>query len=356
MCHTIIFTQKRAPMKKITFLLLLFTANSLFPLKVGVVALMPYPWSCSCPHYNELIAQLQQKGHTAHFIYLSSNKYRNCGIVHTLNLNETDIELDYENKNCLDSFDVLITINDNCLRPKDQKKAIYVMAEPLMIQPQFQSLDSYNKYRDIFAWRHELANNQNIHKGFYPSLSDVHPDFTPFKDRKLCCLINSFLNMPHWKGELYSQRKIIAQFYDKFFPELLTFHGGRGWDGFNIKIHKGHCPDKGLIQRNHKFCYCYENSINEEYYISEKIQDCFVNRCVPIYLGCTRITDFIPKETFIDARQFKGVKEIHEFISNMDEETWLGYIKAIEAFVSSEESRFFKKEYFINSIIEVIEK
>ncbi|MCH9617410.1 MAG: hypothetical protein SP4CHLAM5_06990 [Chlamydiia bacterium] len=344
-------------MKNTFFVFLLIISTHVYSINVGVLAPMPYPASQCYHHSHSLVEQLQDRGHTAHYIYLETKSYKNCGIKHELHLGKYDVVLDYEQPGCLDAYDVLVTITDSLLSPKDKKKAIYVMVEPLMIQPQLATIKDYEQYRDIFVWKHELANNKNIHKSFYSTFKGIHPEFIPFKERKLVCLINAYLTWClHWKGELYSERRVIAEFYDKHHPQSLTFHGGRGWDDLNIKIHRGHCNDKGLVQRNHKFCYCYENNVCDDYYITEKILDCFQSRCVPIYKGCTKITDFIPQETFIDANQFNSVSEIHDFINNMDEETWLGYIHAIEKFAASDASKFFKKEYLNNAVIQVIEK
>ena len=41
-----------------------------------------------------------------------------------------------------------------------------------------------------------------------------------------------------------------------------------------------------------------ENSC-EEYYISEKFFDCFLNNCVPVYYGCSKIKEAYNKDAFI---------------------------------------------------------
>lgn len=50
------------------------------------------------------------------------------------------------------------------------------------------------------------------------------------------------------------------------------------------------------------------------YYWSEKLADCFLARTVPIYYGCTNITDYFPKESMIiidinDHNVFSRIKE-----------------------------------------------
>jgi len=81
-----------------------------------------------------------------------------------------------------------------------------------------------------------------------------------------------------------------------------------------------------------------------------------MNRCVPIYLGSSRITDYIPKETFIDARNFKSLSDMHKWISSMDETTWLTYIHAIEAWHKSNKSAFFTKERYVKMVTDEVFK
>jgi hypothetical protein len=58
----------------------------------------------------------------------------------------------------------------------------------------------------------------------------------------------------------------------------------------------------------YKFSICYENARDTPGYITEKIFDCFFAGCVPIYWGANNITDHIPKECFIDKRDFEDYK------------------------------------------------
>lgn len=52
--------------------------------------------------------------------------------------------------------------------------------------------------------------------------------------------------------------------------------------------------DKLGTLRHFRFALCFENCVFPGY-VTEKVFDCFLSGCVPIYLGAPDITDFIPK-------------------------------------------------------------
>jgi hypothetical protein len=341
-------------MKSKSILLFLLSSNFLFPLHVGIVGLGYSPHHACYHNPNRLTDALIKKGHTVDFVCLYSRKApKNC----RGNLLENDVIINYSHPGSLDAYDVLVITDTKILNKADSKKAILIMFEPPLIIPAFASTAIYKQFKAVFSWDHAKFNGKNIQKSFYFAYDNLIPSFIPFHERKFSCMVagylKSHLNKPN---ELYSERINIAKFYDKFFPTLLTLHGHSGWDKKEITIFKGNAIDKLLVLRQHKFCYCYENSISNQYYITEKILHCLASRTVPIYKGCTNITDYIPEGAFIDANKFTSIRELHDYISNMDEETWLGYIHEIEKFDTSESCKFFKAEYNIKNMVEAIER
>ncbi|MCE7979646.1 MAG: hypothetical protein DYG89_00525 [Caldilinea sp. CFX5] len=72
----------------------------------------------------------------------------------------------------------------------------------------------------------------------------------------------------------------------------------------------------------YRYSIVVENFSNP-YYWSEKLADCFLTWTMPIYYGCTRITEFFPKEALvqIDIADPLAAEKINEIIdSNMWEE------------------------------------
>jgi hypothetical protein len=125
--------------------------------------------------------------------------------------------------------------------------------------------------------------------------------------------------------------------YDKIFPQFSSYAG-------EIK-------SKRKILEQYKFSICYENMRDVPGYITEKIFDCFFAGCVPIYLGASNASDFIPENTFIDKRKFSDYSELFYYLKQLSEDNYLNYLHAIEDYVTSEKILPFGAEYFTNLII-----
>ena len=54
-------------------------------------------------------------------------------------------------------------------------------------------------------------------------------------------------------------------------------------------------------------------------YVTEKIFDALAAGSIPVYLGAPDIESFVPKETFIDMRDFPTVAKLEAFLDNFDE-------------------------------------
>jgi len=142
---------------------------------------------------------------------------------------------------------------------------------------------------------------------------------------------------------------------------------GRGWNNpilYNIPASskenirhswRGEVDDKFDVLKKYRFSICFENSIFDGW-ITEKIIDSFCAGCVPVYWGAPDITNYIPKDTFIDFREFNSYKELDEFLKKMDEKTWNKYIDNINIFLNSDQFyEFFSQERFTQRMIEIFE-
>jgi alpha(1,3/1,4) fucosyltransferase len=315
-----------------TITLFLFSITTLFSAKIGFLCMGHCPELTGICFSTNIGEKLNSFGHEYQMVLIPYHSYPN-----------------------LDSFDLLVSIHDFRIPNHYKNKTILYMLEPPVVIPQFASLKKLTPYKKIFSWNHKIADNKKYYKAFFAAFNGLNPHFKNFSERKFACLINSELSQsfPHPK-QLYSKRAQIAKYYNRHYPASLSVYGGDSWKRHNLSIHKGFCNDKHKVLRDHKFSFCLENWDNDEYYISEKIFHCMQNRCVPIYLGSSKIGDYIPKEVYIDLRKFKSMEALHEYIANMSEDRWLQYIKAIERFCQSEDIRKFSPEKFINRISKVI--
>lgn len=241
--------------------------------------------------------------------------------------------------------------------------------EPMSFQKKY-----HNTFKKIFTWNDDMIDNIKYFKVNYAF--DI-PKTIPkkFKHKKLCCTIagNKFANHPN---ELYSKRvKFIRWFEKHHIDEFDLF--GTGWNQYRfgysflarvlnkVKFlrkkdlfpsYKGMVESKFETMKNYKFSICYENIKEQNGYITEKIFDSFFAGCVPIYWGAKNVTEHIPKECFIDKREFESFEDIYKYIKNMDEKTYIGYLESIEKFLNCSKVEPFRAETFANTIVNEIIK
>jgi hypothetical protein len=120
------------------------------------------------------------------------------------------------------------------------------------------------------------------------------------------------------------------------------------------KVDKGPLPyeKKLAVMNEYKFAVCFENCAFPGY-VTEKIFDCFLAGTIPIYFGPEDITEFVPRNTFIDFRDFKDFKALETFIGNFTSAEAEEKLKAADAFL---QSRAFEKHYLPNFISDIVDK
>lgn len=268
-----------------------------------------------------------------------------------------NVEYLWENAN-FNEYDLIISWNWKPFLSRCKEKVILLCFEPEVIIQEHGDFRLLSSYYCVFTWNHKICNKKQYEKFYYPSFhnKDILPShLPPHNEKKLACMINSHKSENH-KEELYSIRKNIVKFYEQYYPDDFELYGRSGWRSGKFKVFKGKCKNKNQVLQNHKFNYCFENWYNDYHYISEKIFDSFSNLCVPIYLGAKHICDYIPDNTFIDARNFKNIRELHLYIKTMDEETYNKYIQAIVKFNQSKLIEKFTHKHLKNSILEKVKE
>jgi hypothetical protein len=273
----------------------------------------------------------------------------------------------------LDSYDAIFFLDYPGRNNRYLKRLIDMKFENLylflceneIIKPDNWDKKNYQNFKKVFTWRDDIVDNEKIFKFF---LSNKIPKTIPCdlsEKKKFCCMIagNKKNNQP---GELYSERTRAIRWFEKNQPEYFDLYG-KGWDiplpsrltplkpvlkpiyRLFYPQHssfRGEITSKKEILRKYKFSICYENVRDIPGYITEKIFDCFFAGCVPIYLGASNVTDYIPENTFIDKRKFSDYSELFKYMIRISEEDYMNYSKAIESFVRSDRILPFSAEYF----------
>jgi hypothetical protein len=111
-------------------------------------------------------------------------------------------------------------------------------------------------------------------------------------------------------NNMFSGHEVRLSFIEFLRLEKFEFDlYGRGFNPIDDKF-------QGL--KNYKYSIAAENYSADDYW-TEKIQDCFLSWCMPIYYGCTNLEKYFPKESYIqvDLNDRKGsLQIIKEAIKN----------------------------------------
>lgn len=157
--------------------------------------------------------------------------------------------------------------------------------------------------------------------------------------------------------DLYNYRmKAIVHFANK--PYFSLF--GTNWEIHThltiqekkaiVQLNPKKIEDKYKVLSKYQFALCFENC---EYpgYITEKIFDCFICGCIPVYKGAPDIDRFIPSNLYIDMRKFSSFEELDLFLQNLTQEEITGYRKRISEYLKSKEFHSFTDRAFANEIL-----
>lgn len=166
------------------------------------------------------------------------------------------------------------------------------------------------------------------------------------------------------KNELHSKRLEMVQYFGSN-DKLSLF--GSNWDDATRfeptkreemiqiinKLQPSFVDDKILTLSQYKYAICFEN-ISFDGYVTEKIIHCFLAGTIPIYLGAPNITDFIPKNCFIDLRDFRSLEELNLFLEKLSQAEIHQYIANGKNFLASEEGKRFSYEYYAQDIMDKV--
>lgn len=256
------------------------------------------------------------------------------------------------------------------------KPKILILEEGPLIHKDNWKLSNHDLFDIIYTWNDDYVDNIKYYK------YNVHyvEKMRPIVAKKTGFATMIARNKRAWgKYELYSTRREIIRYFEKHSPESFDLYG-QGWDSHyfpsnvplvrllngrtfrpfrnllteNFPSWRGSIDDKFAILPNYKFCFALENSIGPTGYISEKIWDCFFSGTVPIYYGAPNVTDYIPEDTFIDIRKYSKIPTLVEYLNDMTENEYTGYLKRIEDFLDMSVSGIFSVNYFVTSIVRIL--
>lgn len=232
-----------------------------------------------------------------------------------------------------------------------REKLILVMWEPPSVQEELYNFKTQDLFGKIFTWDDDLVDNEKYFKFHYPALKPRMENIPTFEEKKFSVMISRRLTSRYPK-ELYSERKRVIKFFEGRSIGEFDLYGYR-WKK-KYKNYKGPTKDKLETLKEYKYSFCYENTGDVKGYITEKIFDCFAAGVVPIYLGASNVTDYIPKECFIDRREFSNNEELIEHLKGISKEEYQQYLDHAATYLKSDEVKVFTNAYFVENVLSKI--
>lgn len=229
------------------------------------------------------------------------------------------------------------------LKKLPKEKLVLLVFEPPSVYAKLHQPAYLDLFSMVMTWDDDRIDGEKFVKFHYPVMYQMKKELVPFKKRKLLCMIarNKSSDYP---DEIYSLRRSAIEYFEESKDFDLY---GHGWETENFVCYKGSIPTKYEVLRDYRFSLCYENTQNIRGYVTEKIFDCFHVGCVPIYLGASNITDYIPKGCFIDMRDFESFEALENYITVMGINEYQGYLLNIKRYLSSKEAQLYTDEQFV---------
>ena len=262
--------------------------------------------------------------------------------------------------------------------------------------------DYLNKFDGIYTWDMDLLNSNSKNPlaeqtKVIPKFEIHYPNVIPegfnanaivnqgFGSREILCVLiasNRHANAID-RRELYSERVKAIRWFEANAQQDFALYGN-GWKvpqkrlgtlgklqyrlekiipfitGSPVfKSYQGVAQTKFEIYAKSKFSICFENARDIPGYVTEKIFDCLFAGCVPIYWGEPAIENMVPKDCFIDFREFISdpdpYRALYSYICSMSEERFKQYQQAGHDFLISSRFAPFTSQAFAESILRPIE-
>jgi alpha(1,3/1,4) fucosyltransferase len=244
----------------------------------------------------------------------------------------------------IEGCDLYLYNNAYSYGKKQKGYNVLLLSEPIVVLPGqynehiWQHFDHIFTLYDTFMARDNRFTKIPMFRSGWASIDDTVTEnmeerekLYPLKDRKnAICMINGNKSS-YMTGELYSKRVEAALwfFYNSRIP--LDVYGE---PPFFLPNYKGSLP-KGVrlaTTAQYRYNLCFENMNHPEFALGyvEKMLDCLETRTIPIYLGSPNVEQYIPKDCFIDFRDFDGFDSLNNYLSTMTDKRYMDYIKNID--------------------------
>jgi hypothetical protein len=142
-------------------------------------------------------------------------------------------------------------------------------------------------------------------------------------------------NLAHTRTPILDEAtRRYGERFDCYGPNL---HGPR-WHGRVDDGRNWHYTKLDKI-KNYTFTICGENS-DFDRWITEKISHALTARSIPIFIGARDINRYVPKELFINFKDFETIQECFDFVDSLSQQKINSMIDDINEWVKKPENTY----------------
>lgn len=256
---------------------------------------------------------------------------------------------------------------------------LYCLESPFIatrFYAKLKSISSQFRHSFVFAgMKKHLSPRTSYHEIFFPETFDVQKfSPLPFEGRTFVTMISGNKRMGSFKKTMLLKFMYgfgVHEIYDLRMDVIKYFGAKGGFDLYGVgwdkpqanpeneqavrRIYRGKVDSKFETLQSYTFAFCFENSVFPGY-ITEKIFDVFFAGCIPVYCGAPDIADYVPRDTFLDVRDFKDFDEMYERMASMTKDEFEGYMQRIREFLHSPSYARFTEQSFAHSIVTVLKQ
>lgn len=119
------------------------------------------------------------------------------------------------------------------------------------------------------------------------------------------------------------------------------------------RAHRGRASAKLECMRQYAFALCIETHRMANF-VTEKPIDSLRAGCIPIYFGAPNVADILPRDCFIDLRDFRSLPALVEHCLTMDPSDMQAMVEAGQSYLRSPAAHRFTPEHFVDTLLRLI--
>lgn len=248
---------------------------------------------------------------------------------------------------------------DTHLKEPD-KNFLWLMESPFYID-QIKNKKTEQKFNKIFTYdKNLLISSQYILAMHFYTFDDIRWELFNRPKTVLVMQVASFIQR---KNSIYHMRGEATDWFMQHVPDDYVLYGRR-WSKYSSaltderlaqfkRVYRGGVKDKIDALSHAEFTLAFENAIGNGY-ISEKIFDAMKAGSIPIYFGAPDIDQYVPKDCYIDFRDFGSYEDLYAYLKNMSPEQKEAYRQAIRDFIVTFNNNPMDTRYVIQKMVKVM--